>query len=353
MILAADVGGTKTNVGFFGVSSGELVVLSEDTYRNADHANLTEILRQFIEGAQQSVTSACIGVAGPVQDGRCVVTNLPWTVDATEIRESLGIEKVAVLNDLEATAHSLDSLGQDEIIELHAGVPSAVGNRAVIAAGTGLGESGVMWSGSKYQPFASEGGHATFGPRNKIELDLAEYLIDQYGHASWERVVSGPGLVNVYRFLMLRNRERANSEVSANVQSLGAAAITEAALNRQCEVCEQALNLFVTAYASEAGNLALKVLATGGVYIGGGIAPKILPKLRTSEFLHAFADKGRMRPLLETMPIRVITTNRAAMIGAAAYARRLSGGNTNLASLNDVDVEYAVRRTNIGSFAGN
>jgi len=337
MILAADVGGTKTNVGFFEMQSGKLICIAEDTYQNTHYNDLTQILKLFIDGEGQTATSACIGVAGPVRNGRCVVTNLPWTVDASELRESLGIDHVAVLNDLEATAHSLDHLDDQQLVELHAGSPSAEGNRAVIAAGTGLGESGIFWNGDKYQPFASEGGHATFGPRNEIELILSEYLIKQYGHASWERVVSGPGMVNIYRFLLENNERRATLELTKRIETEGAAAIAYAGLNQECEVCEQALNLFTTLYAAEAGNLALKVLATGGVYIGGGIASKILPKLKTPEFLAAFADKGRMRPLLEAIPIRVITTNRAAMIGAAAYARRLAAGIIpNMASLDQL-----------------
>ena len=351
MILAADVGGTKTNVGFFGIQSGKLVCVAEETYQNERYKNLTQILGLFIKEEAHQATSACIGVAGPVQNGRCVVTNLPWTVDATEIRKSLAIEHVAVLNDLEATAHSLDHLEADQLLELHAGNPSVGGNRAVIAAGTGLGEAGVYWNGSEYEPFASEGGHSTFGPRNKIELALADFLIEQYGHASWERVVSGPGIVNNYRFLLKQNHRRANADIAERIENEGAAAIANAALNHTCEICEQALNLFATLYAAEAGNLALKVFATGGVYIGGGIAPQILPKLRTPEFLAAFADKGRMRALLEDIPIRVITTNRAAMIGAAAYARRLSAGNANLASLDDLNVDYSVGRTNLGTLA--
>ena len=343
MILAADVGGTKTNVGFFGMKSGKLVCVAEDTYQNENHKDLHEILKLFMEGERLCATSACIGVAGPVQDGRCVVTNLPWTVDGRLISESLRIDHVAVLNDLEATAHSLDYLADQQVVELFAGDASVGGNRAIIAAGTGLGESSVFWDGSQYQPFATEGGHATFGPRNKLELALAEYLIEQYGHASWERVVSGPGLVNIYKFLLLQNQDRANTEVSARIEKNGAAAISDAGLSGECEVCEQAVNLFATFYAAEAGNLALKVLATGGIYIGGGIATKILPKLQTPQFFAAFADKGRMRWLLEKIPIRVITTNRAAMIGAAACAWHLTTGNANLATLNKMRLTDSAR----------
>lgn len=337
MLLAGDVGGTKTNIGYFGIRNGSLVSVAEETYINRHYQNLNEIIRRFIARDNLVATSLCFGVAGPVRDGRCEVSNLPWLVDTESIRNETGIPRVHLINDLEATAHAIDVIDPKYLVELTDTPTLPNGNRAVIAAGTGLGEACLYWDGARHRPFASEGGHACFSPRDRFELSLAEYIIETYGHASWERVLSGPGLVNIYHYLALRNQFRVNATVAELVASDGAAAITAAAINKNCEICEQALNVFVSLYGAEAGNLALKMYATGGVYIAGGIAAKIIKKLQEPAFLEAFVSKGRLRKVLESIPVRVIMTNRAALIGAAAYAHKHSSRNMNTQALDQIN----------------
>ena len=321
MIFAGDVGGTKTNLGHFEVTGSKLVCVAEESFASGAYRGLDEIIALFTAKEKQTATSACFGVAGPVRDGRCKVVNLPWTVDAGDIALQLGTKDIRVINDLEATAYAINVLPPDKLVELNQDATFHEGNRAVIAAGTGLGEAGLYWDGRRHHPFASEGGHADFSPRSKIELSLADYLIEMYGHSSWERVLSGPGLVNVYQFLSRKNPGRSNADVSGRIERHGAIAISQAAGNKECDICEQSLNLFASLYGAEAGNLALKMYAVGGIYIGGGIAPKIIERLRAPGFRDAFVSKGRLRPLLESIPVSVITTNRAALIGAAECAR--------------------------------
>lgn len=258
---------------------------------------------------------------GPVVDGVCRTTNLPWVVDARRLARRLGLDRVGLLNDLEAAAHGVAALEPNALETLNAGSAEARGNAALIAAGTGLGEAGLYWDGSRHHPFACEGGHADFGPRDDLETAFLGWLRARHGRVSWERVVSGPGLVALYEFL--RDRE-GGGEPAWLTESLRAqdpaAAITRAALERRDERCALTLDRFVALYGAEAGNLALKVMARGGVYVGGGIAPRILAAMRTPAFLDAFVDKGRMRPLLESMPVRIILNEQCALLGAARWA---------------------------------
>jgi glucokinase len=323
MILAGDVGGTKTILAFFEVQADRLVSVAETTYPSREHKSLDELVVGFLSGIKLQPTCACFGVAGPVRDGRAQTTNLPWEVETERLARELAIRDVAVINDLEATAYGISALDRADFAELHPGVPNGHGNQAVIAAGTGLGEAGLYWNGNHHLPFSCEGGHCDFSPHDDLELELAAHLIRRFGHSAWERVLSGPGLVNLFEFLATKNRNATEEEFVRDIRQSAdpAAAISQAAIAQRSLLCSGALDLFVRLYGAEAGNLALKMMATGGVYIGGGIAPKILPKLQDGKFRDAFLAKGRLRPVLETIPIRVILNSKTALIGAARCAQ--------------------------------
>jgi glucokinase len=322
MILAADVGGTKTNLGFFEIRDEVLVVVEEARYTNRDFSSLDKLALHFLSEHRLNAQYACFGVAGPCHQGICEATNLPWHIDAQKLQAELGIESALVINDLEATAYAVDVLPANDFVVMQTGAADAIGNAAVIAAGTGLGQAGMFWDGARLRPFASEGGHSDFAPRNSLEAELFLFLRERFGHVAWERVLSGPGLLNLYQFFFSRRPADASAEVAERMKHDDpAAVISHAALEEKCAVCVDALELFVSLYGAEAGNLALKVMATAGVYIGGGIAPRIMPALNKGVFVKSFQAKGRLRQLLEGIPIRVITTNKAALLGAAHCAR--------------------------------
>ena len=329
MILAGDVGGTSARMALCEVRDRRLVLVAERTYRSQQHRGLNEIATAFAGSNGHKISAACFGIAGPVQNGRVVTPNLPWIVDAQSVAKDLGLGSVRLLNDLEANAHGIAALDPQDFVTLNAGAPGAVGNRAVISVGTGLGEAGLFWDGETHQPFACEGGHADFAPRNELEAELMLWLHARHGHVSYERVLSGPGLVNVYEFLRDTGKGSEPAELrQALSQGDAPAAISAAGLEGRHELCVKALDLFASLYGAEAGNLALKTMATGGVYIGGGVAPKILSKLQSPAFLEAFNGKGRMKPLLEAMPVKVITKDTAALLGAARVAAMSCVGNT-------------------------
>jgi len=321
VILAGDIGATNTRLALFDGTTERSDPIAEQIYASHDYPGLEAIASEFVRAANASITSACFGVAGPVKDGRSSTTNLAWIVDSRDLARDLRLPFVALLNDLEASAHGLPWLRPDEIIVLQEGAPDAAGHRALIAAGTGLGEAGLYWDGRRHRPFATEGGHASFAPSDEVEIDLLRHLIRRFDQVSWERVLSGPGLVNIYSFLRDSGRGEEPSWLADEISSgEPAAVISTVALAGRSRLCSDALDLFVTLYGAEAGNLALKVMATGGVYVGGGIAPKILPRLRGPAFVKAFVAKGRMRPLLEAMPVRVVLNDSLALLGAARYA---------------------------------
>jgi glucokinase len=322
MILAGDIGGTKTRLALFDLLGDRLHCLAEEKYASRSCASLLEVVSAFVGKHRLRVKAACFGVAGPVRHGRAQATNLPWVVDAVELGQELGLARAGLINDLEANAHGLAALPPEDLLVLNPGEGEAVGNAAIISAGTGLGEAGLFWDGTRHLPFASEGGHTDFAPSNDLQSELLGYLRVRFGHASWERVLSGPGLVNIYEFL--RDSARGEEPIWLKESLHGpdpAAAITKAALNQTSDLCEQALNLFVALYGAEAGNLALKLMATGGVFIGGGIAPKILPRLKDGTFMQTFVSKGRLQPFLEAICVRVVLNDRTALLGAACYAR--------------------------------
>ncbi len=320
-VLAGDIGGTKTRLAIFDVDGERLHAVAEETFRSQEHASLQAIIQTFLMSRDASVAAACFGIAGPVRNQVVDATNLPWRVNARELEQRFPIGPVSLINDLEANAWGIPALDEDDIFELHAGEPDARGNAAIIAAGTGLGEAGMYFDGERFHPFATEGGHADFSPGREREIELLRFLSEQYHHVSWERVLAGPGLVNIHRFLrQLRGVETPSWLATRMREGDPAAAISIAAQTDKDDICKESLEMFVRLYGSEAGNLALKHMATGGLYIGGGIAPKILDWLKKDDFLRAFFSKGRMRPLLERIPVRVLLNDRTALYGPALYA---------------------------------
>lgn len=321
MILAGDIGGTNTRLAFFKTDGDRMQVVAEGILPSREHAGLEAALRKFVSLHPLPIDQACFGVAGPVRNGRCEATNLAWVVDARQVARELGLGTVGLINDLEANAYGIAALEAKDFFTLNAGAPDAEGNQAIISAGTGLGEAGLYWDGKAHQPFAAEGGHATFAPRNELEMELLRYLFAKYEHVSFERVVSGPGLVNIYMFLRDTGRGEEPPWLAEELrQPHPAAAITQAALEGKSPLCAQVLDLFVSIYGSEAGNLALKVMATGGVFLGGGIAPRIFRTCKDTTFMEAFTAKGRMKPLLEAIPVQVILNDKTALLGAARCA---------------------------------
>ena len=326
MILAGDIGGTSARLAFFEVVAGRLRVAAEKTYPSAQYPGLAPIALDFVEAAKLPVARACFGIAGPIRDGRVKTPNLPWVVDSGELGQVLGLERAHLINDLEANAYGIDALGPEDFRTIQEGASGASGNGAVVSAGTGLGEAGLYWDGTQHQPFACEGGHTDFGPRNELEGDLLVHLRNKFGRVSYERIVSGPGLLNIYEFLRDSGRGAETPAVAAQMREDDpSSVISRFALGGECPLCLQALDLFVSIYGAEAGNAALKFMATGGVFIGGGIVPKIIEKLAGPLFVDAFNAKGRMRPLLESIPVRVILNPMTALLGAARYAALQAG----------------------------
>lgn len=328
MILAGDIGGTNARLAVVTVDGGKLRILASERIPARDHDGLESIVREFLARSAYPVTSAAFGVAGPVRNGRCETTNLPWPViDAADLSHALSIPNVILLNDLEAAAHGLAELPPEDFRPLCEGAPNASGNRALISAGTGLGEAGLFFDGTRHHPFATEGSHATFSPRDDDERDLQKYLeARNEGHVSWERVVSGPGLLAIFEFLRDSGREKIQPAFSDRLrtESDPPAFIADSAIADGDTSCARALRFFVSLYGAEAGNFALKTMATGGVFLGGGIAPKILTALKDGPFLESFRGKGRMRKLLEAMPVYVVKNEKAALLGAARVASNLT-----------------------------
>ena len=327
VILVGDIGGTNTRLAIAEIVKGHFTFLAEETFPSREEPSLESALRKFLRKPLHPITRACLGVAGPVREGRCEATNLPWVIDSQKIAQELNLPRVGLINDLEAGAYGIPALEARDVEVLNQGTPNAQGNRALISAGTGLGEAGLFWDDNEYRPFASEGGHADFAPRNHLEMDLLDYLLKRHSRVSVERVVSGQGLFNIYQFLKdTGHGEEPAWLVDQMRQKDPPVVITENALQGKSPLCVQALDLFVSLYGAEAGNLALKVMATGGVYLGGGIAPKIIVKLRDPVFMNAFTAKGRMRPLLHAIPVRVILNPRVALLGAARCAMQKESG---------------------------
>ncbi len=321
MILAGDVGGTKTHLALFEPNASPREPAFERRFPSADFDSLESMVLEFLAEGRPRPSRAAFGIAGPVVANRTETTNLPWLIDGARMGQSLGGIAVTLLNDLAATAWGIPLLAPSEIEVLQEGQP-APGNQALVAAGTGLGEAIQFWDGARHVPAASEGGHSDFGPRDPLEDELNQWLRERYGRTSYERILSGPGLADLYRFMAATNRGAEPAEFAARFASASdpAAEVTQGALEGGCERARWALERFTVIYGAEAGNMALKAFAVGGLYVGGGIAPKILPALRQGGFIEAFRGKGRLTPLLERIPVRVILDSRAALWGAARVA---------------------------------
>jgi glucokinase len=307
MILAGDIGGTHARLAVFDVTEGRLQLVASSAFPSQQFAGLDDIVVQFVKSAGIQPTLACFGIAGPVTKGRVEASNLPWVVESARLAQELKLSSVQLINDLEATGWGIGALSSSDVVPLNNVVSKEPGNQAVIAAGTGLGEGGLYWDGKRHHVFASEGGHCDFAPLDDLQLDLVEYLRKRYGHVSYERVLSGPGLVNVFDFLRDTGKGTPPDWLIAELAG-------------KCSICEQALEIFAAVFGAEAGNLALKLKATGGVFLAGGIAPKLLPKLTTPTFMDAFLSKGRLRRLMEIIPVQVIMNDQLALLGAARCA---------------------------------
>ncbi len=319
-LLASDIGATKTDLAVFSPEAGPRAPLAAATFSSAAYPGLEALVGEFLTQVRLPVEHAVFGVAGPVLEGRVSATNLPWEMEENRLREVLGLRFVRLINDLEALAFAIPYLESADLYTLNPGRPTPGGTIAVIAPGTGLGEAFLTWDGTRYHPHPSEGGHADFAPRNPLEADLWRYLQVRHGHVSYERLCSGLGLPNIYAFLRESGCAHVPPWLATRLRAVEdpTPVLIEAALGVQrCEICETALELFVSILGAEAGNLALKVLASGGVYIGGGIPPRILPALQRENFLEAFRSKGRMEELLARIPVHVILNPRAALMGAA------------------------------------
>ncbi len=321
MILAGDIGGTNTRLAVTERDSqGRIRIIREQTVPSKQHAHLHAICREFLQGESERPEAACFGVAGPVHQNRCAATNLSWVVDGEHLIRELQIPCVTVINDLEANAYGIECLERDDIDVIRAGEPEAVGHAVVISPGTGLGQAGMYWDGRRHIPVPTEGGHTDFGPQNALQLALAQYLIDRHGRASWERVVSGPGLVNIYRFLRDTGRGDEPGWLKSIAEEELAPKISQAAVEGRSPLCEMALDLFLELLGAEAGNLALKYLALGGIWMGGGIVVKVRERLKgTPHFLRGLMNKGRMQDQIARMPVRILVNDKTALLGAANH----------------------------------
>jgi len=321
MILAGDIGGTNARLAYFQPQNGHLRLVAERVFPSREHAELGEIVVKFLSEEKTQPDVACFGIAGPVRNGRVETSNLPWIVEQSRLAQQIHLPATLLINDLEANAWGIGGLSAADLVPLNAVSGTAVGNQAVISPGTGLGEAGLYWDGRFHHVFACEGGHTDFAPQSELQIELLRFLESRFGHVSYERILSGPGLVNVYEFLRERGGVKESSALAARMaESDPAAAISMAALDGSSELAVKALDLWITVYGAEASNLALKVMATGGLFLGGGISPKILKKLQGPTFMQAFLDKGRMRALVSTIPVQVVTNDKAALLGAARCA---------------------------------
>jgi len=321
MILSGEIGATRTRLAAFETEGNSLKRVVEKVYMSQEHSGLSGIITDFIRTEGIPVQSACFGVAGPVKRGRSKISNLPWTIDARELAKQLKLNTVGLINDLEAYAYGIDALDSKDFVTLNEGSGDEEGNRAVISARTGLGMAGLYWDGFRHHPFACEGGHADFAPRNGLGMELLTYLQKKYGRVSCERILSGPGIKNIYDFL--RDANKVDEPQWLREQMAAAtdapALISQLALEGKAAICDQTLSLFVSIYGAETGNCALNFLSTGGIFLGGSIAAKIVPKMKDPIFMQSFLDKGRMEQLLKEMPVKIVLNDDSGIIGAARY----------------------------------
>ncbi len=328
MLLAGDIGATKINLGIYSNEKGPRDPVIEATFPSARYQGLEMIAREFLAQAGIHVDRASFGVAGPVVAGQAKITNLPWVIDGARLGEALNLTSITLLNDLEAIAYGVPLLEPDDLHTLNAGTPVAHGTVAVVAPGTGLGEAFLTWDGLRYRAHPSEGGHTDFGPTNPLEMDLLRYLHEKMGHVSYERICSGQGLPNIYAYLKEGGHAGEPPWLAERLAGVDdpTPVIVKAALDSEkpCELCATTLSVFVSVLGAEAGNLALKVLATGGVYLGGGIPPRMIPCLDRGEFMEGFTRKGRFSELVSRIPVHVVLNSKIALIGAAFHGLELS-----------------------------
>jgi glucokinase len=321
MILAGDIGGTNARLAYFQPQNGRFQLVSERVFPSREHRGLGEIVTRFLDESGTRPEAACFGIAGPVRNGRVETSNLPWVIEQGALAKQIHLATTLLINDLEASAWGIGALGTEDFVTLNPGAGSVAGNQAVIAPGTGLGEAGLFWDGSRHHVFACEGGHTDFAPQGDLQIELLRFLVKRFGHVSYERILSGPGLVSVYEFLCASGCGKESPTLSAAMQSGdAAAAISRAALSGDDALASRALDLWIAVYGAETSNLGLKIMSTGGLFLTGGISPKILPRLEAPVFMEAFLDKGRMRPLVEAMPVHVVTNEKAGLLGAARCA---------------------------------
>jgi glucokinase len=319
-ILSGDIGGTKTRLAIVEVGADAVRVVREGEFASRQFPSFEALLTGFLKD-HATPEHAAFGIAGPVLGKSVRTTNLPWFIDADVLQQRFGFRRCILLNDLEAMAYGLPALAAEDLLTLQPGEPGAHGNTAVIAAGTGLGEAGMFWDGKRHHPYATEGGHSSFSPQDELEMELLRYLQQRHEHVSWERVVSGMGLLDLHDFLRGFRKAAVPSWLAEEMHAGdAAAAISRAALAGSDDICIETMQRFVRLYGAEAGNLALKTMSRGGLFVGGGIAPKILPLLKAGPFMQAFLHKGRMRHVLEAMPVNVILSEHAALYGPALCA---------------------------------
>lgn len=322
MILAGDIGGTNARLAAFEMDGNRLQCVVEKIYPSKEHNGLPEIVADFVKTEGVPAQSACFGVAGPVRNGRSKISNLPWIIDSREVATQLRLRTVGLINDLEAFAYGIDALESKDFVTISEGSGDAEGNMAVVSAGSGLGEAGLYWDGFRHHPFACEGGHTEFAPKNDVEVELLQYLMRKYGHqhVSYERILSGPGVRNIYEFLRDTGKEEEPDWLKAQINTARdvPALISELALSKKAQICDRTLSIFVSVFGSEAGNCALKFMGTGGIHVAG-IASKIVAKLKEPGFMESFLDKGRMRSLLEAVPVKIVLNDDSGLIGAARF----------------------------------
>lgn len=321
-IIAADVGGTKTHLALLEIKNKRLKLLRETIYPSKGHASLTDIIRLFMDG-QPAPARLSIAFAGPVQDGRAQATNLLWIIDTKQLSQELEIPEVYLFNDLESGAYGLGLLSEQDFRIIFPGMAERKGNGGIIAPGTGLGEAGLFWDGHALHPFAGEGGHTDFAPRSPLDWELQQYLQQQYGRVSWERVLSGPGMVNIFNFLRDVKKRSVSETLSRRMDEMDPAAAIGMGAKENLPICRETHRLFVKYLAIESSDLALKLNATGGIFIGGGIPPKIWSDELTDVFNEHFFEVGRLRTLLESVPVHLVLNTKTVMLGAAGFG---SGG---------------------------
>jgi glucokinase len=321
IVLGGDAGGTKVNLAIFEATATDVKMIKSSTYHSGSFPSVNKILQQFIqENPDYKPQKICLGVAGPVFEGRVTVTNLPWYVDANEIAAATGISQVILLNDLEATAYGVAGLEENDFSILHAGDPEEGGNISILAPGTGLGEAGLFWDGQFHHPFATEGGHCDFSCRNESDLQLHDYMLKKYKVVSWESIIAGPGIYSIFQFLCEIKKRTVSVAIEDKIKTSDpSAVVSEAAIEESDPVCVEAMRIFVRNLARECCNLILKMKSTGGLLLAGGVPPKIISLLQDPYFYDNLLDCDRMQDLVKKVPVKLILNDKAPMIGAGWY----------------------------------